>query len=89
MVFQVEWLQSAQDELADAWVQADSTRRQAITAASHVVEQRLRTAPLNEGESRSRGRRFTFVPPLAVTFRVDTRGQTVTVVQVRMYRKRK
>jgi hypothetical protein len=40
-MFQVEWLQVALDELTDLWTRADSVQRQAITAASHVLEQRL------------------------------------------------
>jgi hypothetical protein len=88
-MFRVEWLQSALDELASAWMQADALLRQAITAASHSVEQRLQRDPLNEGESRSGGRRITFVPPLAVTFRVEPDGQTVTVLHVRTFRQRR
>jgi len=37
-MFRVEWLQSALDELADVWMQADSPVRQAITAAAHCIE---------------------------------------------------
>ena len=55
MMFRVEWLQSALDELADVWARADSAQRGAITAASHAVEQRLQRDPWNEGESRSGG----------------------------------
>jgi hypothetical protein len=88
MNYRVEWLQSALDELATIWTQADSVRRQAITAASHTLDQRLRNDPFNEGESRPKGRRITFVPPLAVTFRLEFDGQTVSVLQVRMFRQR-
>jgi len=88
-MFRVEWLQSALDELATQWTMAASTERQAITAASHALEQRLAEDPAQEGESRSKGRRITFVPPLAVTFRVEADARTVTVVQVRVFRQRK
>ncbi|HWG47842.1 MAG TPA: hypothetical protein VN688_34075 [Gemmataceae bacterium] len=76
------------DTLADIWTQADSGQRQAITAANHSIEQRLRSDPLIEGESRSKGHRITFVPPLAVLFRVEPGGQTVSVLQVRLFRRR-
>lgn len=88
-MFQVEWLQSALDELTNLWVQADSTQRQAITAASHVLEQRLTSDPINEGESRPGGRRITFVPPLAVRFQIEADGQTVTVLHVRLFGRRR
>lgn len=41
-MFRVEWLQSAVDELAALWVDADSTLRQAITNASHQIDEQLR-----------------------------------------------
>jgi hypothetical protein len=88
-MFQVEWLQIALDELTNLWIKADSSQRQAITAAGHVLEQRLQSDPANEGESRPGGRRITFVPPLAVRFQVETDGQTVTVLHVRLFGRRK
>jgi hypothetical protein len=87
-MFHVEWLQSALDEPAHLWTQADSALRQTLTVASRQIDQRLQGDPLNEGESRLRGRRITFVPPLAVTFRVEADGRTVTVVEIRLFRKR-
>lgn len=89
MMFQVEWLQIAQDELTSIWMQADSIQRQAITTASHVLEQRLQSDPANEGESRPGGRRITFVPPLAVRFQIEADGQTVTVLHVPLFGRRK
>lgn len=87
MMFRVEWLQPAINELATIWNQADSAYRQAITEASYDVEQRLQTNPHGEGESRTKGRRMTFVPPLAVTYRIEADGQTVTILHVRLYGK--
>jgi len=88
-MFRVEWLQSALDELATQWTLAASTERQAITAATHAIERRLAEDPVHEGESRVKGRRITFVPPLAVTFRIEADAKTVTVLQVRVFRRRK
>lgn len=88
-MFRVEWLQIALDELTNFWVQADSSQRQTITAASHALEQRLRNHPANEGESRPGGSRITFVPPLAVRFQIEADGQTVTVLHVRLFGRRK
>lgn len=87
-MFRVDWLQSALDELANIWTGADSPQRQAITAASHGIDQRLRSDPEEEGESRPGGRRVTFVPPLTITFQVEANEPVVTVIHVRMFRRR-
>jgi hypothetical protein len=87
-MYHVEWLQSALDELTVIWNQADSALRKAITAASHEIDLRLQSDPHNEGESRTHGTRITFVVPLAALFRVEPDGQTVTVLQVRLFRRR-
>ena len=73
-MFKVEWLQSALDELTNLWMQADTTQRKDITAASQVIEKRLRDNPASEGESRSEDRRITFIPPLAVRFQIEKDG---------------
>jgi hypothetical protein len=85
----VHWLQSALDELSAMWVQADSELRKAITDASHRVEFILRNDPLDEGESRHGTSRITFVPPLAVTFQIESDGISVTVLHVCLFKKRK
>ena len=48
-MYHVEWLQTALNELAGAWVPADSTQRDAIRAASHAIDQRLQSDPENAG----------------------------------------
>jgi hypothetical protein len=87
-MYQVRWLQSALDELADQWIRATSEERQAIASATYAVERRLAEDPVEEGESRPKGRRITFVPPLALTFRVGPDEGTVTIVHVRVFRRR-
>lgn len=87
-MYRVEWLQAALDELAGYWVSADPSERQAITNASHELEQQLRTNAPTQGESRPRGRRIAFVPPLALTFRIEPDGKTVTVLHARAYWRR-
>ena len=88
-MYQVQWLQSALDELADQWMRAPSEERQAITSAAHAVDRRLAEDPVKEGESRPKGRRITFVPPLALTFRVGSDEGIVTIVHVRVFRRRR
>jgi hypothetical protein len=87
-MFVVHWLQSALDALSAMWVQADSDLRKAITDASHRVELILRNDPLDEGESRYGTSRIMFVPPLAVTFQIESDGISVTILHVCLFRKR-
>jgi hypothetical protein len=47
----VRWRRTALEELARAWIAADATLRQAITAASHQIDQLLGSDP-----ARIRGR---------------------------------
>ncbi len=88
-MFDVEWLQSALDELTSYWIRANSVERDAITKASDQLEQQLRVSARNLGESRPRGRRIAFFPPLAITFRVEPDGKTVTVLHSRVFWRRK
>jgi hypothetical protein len=87
-MFRVEWLQSALDALARLWIRANSTERQAITAASQSIDRKLSEDPNNEGESRFGAIRITFVPPLVILFQNETDGETVTVLEVRLFRPR-
>ncbi len=88
-MFRVRWERQALNELTDAWMQGTSTQRRAVTTASHAVDLRVGSNPLTEGESRPKGRRITFISPLVVIFRVESDRETVSVIHVRMYKKRK
>jgi hypothetical protein len=88
-MFRVEWLRSALEELTEFWTKADSNQRKIITKASHFLEQELQINAPNLGESRPKECRIAFVPPLAVTFRIESDGKTVTVVHVRAFWRRK
>jgi hypothetical protein len=68
MTYDVDWLPDAEQELAALWLQASD--RQAITAAAHAIDQRLKLDPENEGESRPNGRRILHGKPLGIYFRV-------------------
>lgn len=87
-MYRVEWLQSTLDELVQVWTAADSARRQAITAASHTIDLELRNDSTKVGESRPGGRRITFIPSLAITFKVDSSNQIVTILHFRLFRRR-
>ena len=40
-MFRVEWLREAVGELAELWIDGDSPFRQAITEATHALDQEL------------------------------------------------
>lgn len=88
MKYHVEWLRSARDQLADAWIDADSASRSAITAATDNLERLLSRQPADIGESRELNERVCFVEPLFVRFAVEVEADSVTVLDVRVYRKR-
>ncbi len=86
-MFQVDWLQTALNELAAVWAGADSAQRKAITAANHAIDRRLERDPTNEGESRGPRRRILFQVPLAITFEVDPQRRVVRVLPTWVIRK--
>lgn len=51
MKYRVRWERRALDELADQWLQAESAKREAITAAVPRIDRRLQADAVNEGES--------------------------------------
>ncbi len=87
-MFRVEWLQSALDDLASVWVQADSALRQAITVATHLIDPQLRKNPNQQGESREEGKRVLFIPPLGISFEVDSQQRLVSIAHVWSFRPR-
>jgi hypothetical protein len=89
MTFRVEWLQSARDDLAWIWERADFNERQAITAASSLLDQKLQHDPDSQGESRPEGQRIVFEAPLGVTIRLERVGSAVLITRVRYLRRRK
>ena len=80
MTYTVVWLFSAQRMLADVWTAAPD--RNAVTAASYRVDQKLAANPLDCGESREQNERLMFEPPLQVLFRVYAGQQRVEVISV-------
>jgi hypothetical protein len=81
-MFSGRWKRSALNELAALWMAADSATRQAITQATHQIDQLLQQDPENQGESRPGGRRILHVAPLGIRFRVDAEHARVRVLQV-------
>ena len=89
MKFRVRWADQALNQLAELWNQADSAGRQQITHLAHLLDQRPSGDPYRFSESRPQARRITFIPPLAATYQIESDGMTVSVLHIRLYRKRR
>jgi len=87
-MFRVQWLQEALEELTLIWMQADSALRQAITSATHWIDQELQTDPFEHSESRDNEDRVLFVYPLAGEIEVDLQQRRVWVLHVWRFRRR-
>jgi len=83
MTFSVVWTIAARDMLARIWMAAPD--RNAVTVASHEVEERLKRNPLHEGESRENDHRVTFEAPLRIVFRVMAEQNAVYVISIGYY----
>lgn len=65
----LSWKEAALDRMADIYIGLDLD-----------AQDRLRSDPLDVGESRAGGYRLTFLPGLQVLFRVDLTARAVEVV---------
>ena len=61
MNFTIRWAQAALNELAKAWIEADSSLRNKITAAANQIDILLGANPYQLGESRPDGGKIHFV----------------------------
>lgn len=80
MTYSVTWLPAAEQELAELWLTAPD--RAAVTEAANTIDELLRKNAAHEGESRSRGRRILFSPPLGVIYRVQSGTRHAIVLHV-------
>jgi len=87
-MFTVLWKKSAVRDLGSLWMEADAAFRKAITAASDQIDKTLKRDPESIGESRDESKRFWFVFPLCILFKVDASTKIVRVLQVWKYNKR-
>lgn len=79
MNYTIIWI-PAFARLAGFWTSA--TDKNAVTAASHRIDQVLATNPAAFGEDRPPDWRIGFDPPLGVVFEVDESSRTVWVMFV-------
>jgi hypothetical protein len=80
--FSVVFSDEAQDQLAQVWLDA-GPERNAVTVASHAIEQALASDPLGCGEPEHEGLRKLDMPPLHVLYVVEEDARVVRVVLVR------
>ncbi len=80
-MFTVKWTQSASDQLADAWMKADSPTRDEITEYMEKLDRHLRANADRIGESREPGVRILTNTPLGIEFQVSVPDRLVTVVR--------
>ena len=78
--YTVVWVQSAEDELVEVWLAAED--RNAVTRATHVIDQELGSDASSKGEEISEGLRSLNVPPLRAIFTVSTKDRLAEVVRV-------
>lgn len=85
-MFAVIWRDTALDALADDYVRADPSARDAIERAVTRLNNRLASDPTALGESRpGRGRRVAFDSPCAIRFTVDPADRVVRVTHFWTY----
>ena len=81
-MFEVIWVPSTMDDLAEIWTQASGVDRERITEAVSVIDRVLKRRAPEAGESREEDRRILFEPPLGINFRVSEEHQTAVIARV-------
>jgi hypothetical protein len=89
VIYEVEWLETARQELGKIWEQADPAGREVLRRIVPRVNDRLAIAPYTQGESRpGKDIRILFELPLTVRYRIERFHGAVVVVRVRLIGKR-
>lgn len=78
--YTVIWVQSAQNELAELWMNAHD--RRAVSAAADAIDQILALDATEQGVDLAEGLRALFVPPLKVIFSRRGEDRMVEVLRV-------
>src|SRR5438477_9233746 len=81
--FMVVYSKVAEDQLAQAWLDA-GPERNAVTTAANAMETMLASDPLGCGEPEHEGLRKLEIPPLRVLYAVEQDDLRVRVVLVRL-----
>lgn len=83
MNYAVEWVTSAEGELATLWL--NESLRPLLARATTAFDARLQRDPENVGESRDEGRRIEFESPFAIMFKCDSAARKVQVLSIWSY----
>jgi plasmid stabilization system protein ParE len=78
--FFVEWLQDAENQLAEIWLGTDD--RQAVTTAQAEIDRLLEIDPIGSSTELAEGLRKRVAAPLVVFFSVDVQSRRVEVAWV-------
>lgn len=81
-MYTVRWVASALNDLADVWINANSSQRQAIASATNEIDRLLGANPQDQGESRDVNQRIMFSGPLGLVFEIREDDKTVRVLGV-------
>ncbi len=79
--YTVVWVKSAQDELADLWL--NSSERNAVTTAVDAIDRELGEDAPSKGSEVCEGLRSFFAPPLKAIFSVYEDDRIAEVLRVR------
>lgn len=79
--YTVSWVQSAQDELADLWLNA--LDRSVVATAAQAIDEELGEDAPAKGRELSEGLRSLFAPPLKAIFIVREDDRIAEVLRVR------
>ena len=90
MIYDIEWLESAQRDLQAIWGAADESTKSEVSGALENAIDRLTIAPYSQSEVRTSLRvRVLFALPLRIEFRIERFDGTIVVTHVRLVRKPK
>ncbi len=78
--FTVVWLEDAQNELAEVWL--DSGRSEAVTTAAATIERHLRESPPAHGQHLAEGLWKIYRHPLKIYYSVSEADRLVEVSRV-------
>ncbi|HKA05960.1 MAG TPA: hypothetical protein VKD71_01800 [Gemmataceae bacterium] len=84
-MYALTWSARALDQLAELYVTLPLEEQRRLAAAVDAFNNRLKSQPLDEGESRGDDLRITFTAGLTARFRVNEVQRTVRVTYVKRY----
>jgi hypothetical protein len=84
-MYTLTWSSRALDQLAELYITPPLEEQRQLAAAVDAFNNRLKSQPLDEGESRGDGLRIAFTAGLSVRFRVNEVQRTVRVTYVTPY----